>query len=130
MLWPPMTSRPRASWHWPGTATARRAAAARPWSQPGRPVPDLKARRKPRCHAGPAIRTHGQRIAEGNIGSLASLLAVAMSSMPLPGTPSTGSALWYRAAGGLHTRDADVLEESDAERRCRPGRGIRLHADQ
>ena len=83
-----------------------------------------------RCHAGPAIRTHGQRIAEGSIGSLASLLAVAMSSMPLPSTPSTGSALSYRAAGGLHTRDADVLEESGAERRCRPGRGIRLHADQ
>ena len=90
----------------------------------------MKARRKPRCHAGPAIRTHGQRIAEGNIGSLAGLLAMAMSSMPLPSTPSTGPALSYRAAGGLHTRDADVLEESDAEPRCRPGRGIRLHADQ
>ena len=48
------------------------------------PAPDVKARRKPRCHAVPAIRTRGQRIAEGNIGSLASLLAVAMSSMPLP----------------------------------------------
>jgi hypothetical protein len=101
-----------------------------PWSQPGRPAPDMKARRKPRCHAAPAIRTHGQRTAEGNVGSLASLLAVAMSSMPPPSTPSTGSALFDRAAGGLHTRDADVLEESDAERRCRPGRGIRLHADQ
>ena len=121
MLWPPMTSWPRASWHWPGSATARRAAAAPPWPQPGRPVPGLKARRKPRCHAGPAIRTHGQRIAEGNIGCLASLLALAMSSMPLPGTPSTGSALFDRAAGGLHARDADVLEEPDAERRCRPG---------
>ena len=49
---------------------------------------------KPRCHAGPAIGTRGQRIAEGNTGSLASLLAVAMSSMPLPSTPSTGSALF------------------------------------
>ena len=36
MLWPPMTSRPRASWRWPSPATARRAAAARSWSQPGR----------------------------------------------------------------------------------------------
>ena len=58
----------------------------------------MKARRKPRCYAGPAIGTHGQRIAEGNIGSLASLLAVAMSSMPLPSTPSTGPALPYRTS--------------------------------
>jgi hypothetical protein len=58
----------------------------------------MKAGRKPRCHAGPAIGTRGQRIAEGGIGSLASLLAVAMSSMPLPGTPSTGPALPYRTS--------------------------------
>jgi DNA-binding NtrC family response regulator len=38
-----MTSRPPASWHWPGPTTARRAAAARPWPQPGRPVPEVKA---------------------------------------------------------------------------------------
>src|SRR5580704_13809117 len=60
-------------------------------------------------HPRPAHRRRQHRLPR-------SLLAVAMSSMPLPSTPSTGSALSYRAAGGLHTRDADVLEESDAER--------------